>query len=59
MKSKVTILLFAAVVALSSTSASAHGYYRYHHYRWHAGYSYRFSSLPGGGMLDRGAALNH
>ncbi len=68
MKWTFAILVLAAAAALSSTSASAYSY-RHHYYRgfynsmnmmpgYWAGYRYRYSSLPGGGMLDPRAALS-
>ncbi len=70
MKWTFAILVLASAVTLSSTSASAYSYR--HHYRnyrgfynsmnmmpvYGPGYWYGYSSLPGGGMLDRSAAVN-
>ena len=65
MTRKFAILVLALAVTISSTSAFAYGH-RFHQWGyWYGywpgywyGYSHRYSSLPGGGMLDRGAALN-
>jgi hypothetical protein len=74
MKWTFAILVLASAVTVSSTSASAYSYRHYYRNFYNSmnmmgGYGpaygywprYRYysrSTLPGGGMLDRGAALN-